>query len=252
MTPSAQRRRKSFLPWLLTLMCAATFLFGTAAQAETPQLKPYTARYAVKYRGLSGGEIEFRLRSVGQGRYTFSSHLLPNMLGSIFASDQAEDTSEFLFTDGSIKPLRFRSEDGTAKTDKDIALDFDWNQHLVTGTARDQTVRLELPDGALERLSIQLAASLALQAGREPGVLAMVERNEVQQFRISRSGKERITTPAGQYDTVVLNSERMGGSSRSTRYWYAEQLGYIPARAERSTKGKVDIVMELKSFKAEP
>jgi hypothetical protein len=26
------------------------------------------------------------------------------------------------------------------------------------------------------------------------------------------------------------------------------QLGYIPVRAERGTKGKVDIVMELKSY----
>jgi hypothetical protein len=75
----------------------------------------------------------------------------------------------------------------------------------------------------------------------------MLEKDQLQEYHITRVGNERVRVAAGEYDVVVLKSERHG-SSRSTRYWYAPQPGYIPVRAERSTKGKVDIVMELKSY----
>jgi hypothetical protein len=210
-------------------------------------LKPYVARYNVKYRGMSGGDIEFTLKSEGNGRYVFSSHLLPNFLGGLFASDQAEDTSHLLFDGNAVKPLQFSSEDGSQNTSKDIRYEFDWNNNSVKGHYKDQEFGLQIPTTTQDRMSIQLAASLALQAGREPGELIMLEKNELQEYSIVRDGNMKVQTAAGEYDTTVLKSERKG-SSRNTRYWYAAKLGYIPVRAERSTKGKVDIVMELKSY----
>lgn len=229
------------------MLLGALLVSGAAEAQDTVSLKPYTARYSARYKGISGGEIEFTLQNTAPGRYVYSSHLLPNFLGSLFTSDQAEDTSQVVIDGNGIRPLHFRSEDGSNDTSKDIRLDFDWNHNSVNGHYRDQDFHLEVPANTQDRLSIQLAASLALQAGREPGQMIMLEKNELQEYSIIRTGTEHIRTPAGEYDTTVLRSER-AGSSRTTRYWYAPQLGYIPVRAERSTKGKVDIVMELKSI----
>lgn len=229
------------------LLLLALFVMQDIGAQSPAALKPYVARYNVKYKGLSGGDIEFTLRNDGNGRYVYSSHLLPNFLGSLFASDQAEDTSVVLYDGSSVKPLKFRSEDGNKDTLKDIRYDFDWSKPSVNGRYKNQDFRMDVPTGAQDRLSIQLAASLKLQAGQEPGQLVMVEKDELQEYRITRIGNEHIRTAAGEFAVVVLKSERQG-SSRSTRYWYAPQLGYIPVRAERSTKGKADIVMELKSF----
>ncbi len=231
----------------LALLLIALFTAQVVVAQNSVALKPYTARFHVKYRGMSGGDIEFTLKSEGNGHYVFSSHLLPNFLGSLFTSDQAEDTSHLLFDGSSIKPLLFSSEDGSNNTSKDIRYEFDWTSNSVKGRYRDQDFRLQLPVGTQDRLSIQLAASLALQAGREPGQLIMLERNEPQEYSILREDTVKVKTSAGDYDTMILKSERKG-SDRSTRYWYAAQLGYLPVRAERSTRGKVDIVMELKSF----
>ncbi|MGD9841987.1 MAG: DUF3108 domain-containing protein [Steroidobacteraceae bacterium] len=243
------------MPLLIALLIMQTAngqaAIGQSASAQnTPTLTPYTALYNVKYRGLSGGDIEFTLQRQGTDRYLFSSHLLPNFLGNFFSSDQAKDTSLMLVQGGNIKPLQFRSEDGSKKTEKDIRYDFDWSTNSVSGRYKDQDFTLMLPPGVQDRLSIQLMASLALQAGREPGKLHMLERNEVQEYTITKQGAERISTHAGEFDTVVLQSNRTD-SDRSTRYWYAAKLGYIPVRAERTTKGKVDIVMELKSVQVE-
>jgi hypothetical protein len=225
-------------------------LVTPVAYAQNPAtLTPYTARYNVKYRGLSGGDLEFTLKREGNGRYVYSSHVLPSFLGSFFISDQAEDNSVMQFDGNALKPVKFRSDDGTKDTVKDISYDFDWTKSSVSGHYKDQDFRLDLPANVQDRLSIQLAASLALQAGRDPGQLIMIEKDELQEYNISRTGTEHIRVEGGEYDAIVLTSER-NGSSRSTRYWYAPKLGYIPVRAERSTKGKVDIVMELKSYRA--
>lgn len=228
-----------------------SILFVTPLHAEQNGggLRPYTARYQVSYRGLTGGELEFSLKRQSNGEYAYSSHVFPNFLGSLFASDQAEDSSIVALNGETVQPLQFRSEDGTRKGEKDIKLDFDWNKHTVSGRAKEKDFSLNLPAGAQDRLSIQLAATLALQAGRDPGKLVMVEGDEIKEYNITQENTEHVRVPAGEYDTVVLKSERVDSpSSRVTRYWYAPQLGYLPVRAERSSKGKVDIVMELKSI----
>jgi len=213
-------------------------------------LRPYTARYNVKAHGISGGDIEATLTPLGNGHYRFRSHLLPNFLGRLFTSDQAEDVSEFELTaEGVIKPLHFRSEDGSKDTHDDIALDFDWASNTVKGHAEGKEISMAVPAGVQDRLTIQLTASLALQAKHDIGTLNMQERSELQQFKITQQGTEHVHNDAGDFNAVVLLSERVGGSSRSSRYWYAPELGYIPVHAERSSHGKVDIVMQLKSVK---
>lgn len=235
---------------LAGIMAAMGMLMVTpVAHAADPVLKPYVARYHVKYRGLSGGDIEFTLKQEDNGHYRFSSQLFPNFIGSLFASDEAHDVSDFELVGQTIRPLQFRSEDGTSKTEKDLSCDFDWDTHQAKGVFKDRPFTLALKDGVQDRLTVQLAASLALQAGREPGMLSMYDRDEVNAYRIMQQGKEHISVAAGEFDTVVLKSER-DNSSRVTRYWYAGKLNFIPVRAERLTKGKVDIVMELKSYKA--
>jgi hypothetical protein len=218
-------------------------------EPDKVMLRSYTARYNVRFHGISGGDIEATLTSLGNGRFRFRSHLLPNFLGRLFTSEQAEDTSELEITATGVRPLRFRSEDGKNTTRDDIALDFDWSNSRVTGRAEDKDISMPLAAGTQDRLTIQLTASLALQAKRDVGTLNMQERNELQQFTIVNKGKEIVHTDVGDFNAVVLVSERVGGSSRSSRYWYAPELGYIPVHAERSSHGKVDIVMQLKSVK---
>lgn len=232
---------------LLFLLLLLMTLNSLAIAQVKPTLKPYTARYSVKYRGLNGGDIEFTLRSVGTNQFKFNSHLLPNFLGSLFTSDQAEDTSTFVFEAGTIKPLQFISEDGSKHTENDINYEFDISSSQVRARYQDRDFTMLVPQGVQDRLSIQLSASLALQAGRDPGKLVMLEKDELQEYTITRQGTEHIKTAAGEFDTVVLKSLRKD-SDKITRYWYASSLGFIPARAERTSKGKTDIVMELKSI----
>ena len=225
----------------------------TLTDPDRVMLRPYTARYNVRFHGISGGDIEATLTHLGNGHYRFRSHLLPNFLGRLFTSDQAEDVSEFEVTpEGIIRPLHFRSEDGSGDTKNDIALDFDWTTNTVKGRAEGKDISMPIPAGTQDRLTIQLTASLALQAGHEIGTLAMQERNELQQFKITQQGTERIHSDAGDFNATILLSERVGGSSRSSRYWYAPELGYIPVHAERSSHDKVDIVMQLKWIKLGP
>jgi hypothetical protein len=87
---------------------------------------------------LNGGDLEFTLKNDGNGRYVYRSQVLPNFLGSFFISDQAEDSSVVQFDGNAIKPLKFRSDDGSKDISKDIRYDFDWSTSAVNGRYRDQ------------------------------------------------------------------------------------------------------------------
>jgi len=52
-------------------------------------------------------------------------------------------------------------------------------------------------------------------------------------------------------DTVVLRSTRVGNSSRVNRYWTAAEFGYVPVKAERTNKEKIDLTLRLIEFKTE-
>ena len=60
---------------------------GTAAAAS---MSPYTARYQVSYRGLSGGEIEASFRRAdANGLWQYETRAFPNFFGRIAVSPRA-------------------------------------------------------------------------------------------------------------------------------------------------------------------
>ena len=49
----------------------------------------------------------------------------------------------------------------------------------------------------------------------------------------------------GKLDTGMYESTREGGSSRTSRFWMAPSLEFLPVRAEQIRKGRVETVMVL-------
>ncbi|MCE3285852.1 MAG: hypothetical protein K0R70_2108, partial [Steroidobacteraceae bacterium] len=87
-------------------------LAAPASRAESP-LRPYTARYHVSYRGLSGGEIESSFRQGGQpGLWQYETRVYPNLFGRIAVSSQAHELSTMQVSPGGVRPLSFSFDDG--------------------------------------------------------------------------------------------------------------------------------------------
>ena len=231
---------------LLTLLaCCATS--GAPAQSTAPQ--PFSATFDIEWRGMGAGVSTLELVRLGGNDYSYRSSNVARGLFRLAFPDTITQTSHFSIDDGVVKPTSYRADDGSAKTDKDVDLKFDWHGATAQGTAENKPVNVSLAPGTQDSLSVQVALMMELAAGRSPDRFLLLDKDEVKEYLYSRDGAATLNTPLGKLETVIYRSTRAGGSTRVTRLWLAPSLGYLPVRAEQMRAGKREFALSIRSVK---
>jgi hypothetical protein len=233
---------KSLAVGLLALLAA---LPATAAEGG---LAPFVADYDVKYGRLSVGTSRTSLSRNGD-RGVMESLTNASGLYRIIAGGTLRQHSEFeLLADGP-RPESYLFDDGTSDTDHDVSLQFDWPANRVRGTAEDKRVDVDAVAGLQDSASMQALVISRLRAGREPGLVAMIEKDKVKYYRYTLLRRETIKTAIGDVETVVYRSAR-DGSSRETITWHAPNLGFVAVQAEQRIDGKRGFQTYIRRFQA--
>ncbi len=235
----------------LVLLCTTTATAQPAGPGKTtgtaaaPALQPYTARYQVGYKALSGGQIEATLkRGSGPGRWIYETQAFPNVIGRIAVSPKAREHSTMELTADGMRPLSYEFNDGSADVDQDVRLSFDWSALKVSGRADGKDFTLDIEPGTQDTASVQAAMIAALAAGRAPSGFPIVTGSKLREYRYWSEGKETVSTPLGRYETVIWASQR-NGSDRIAKVWHAPALGHLPVQAIQFRKGKQLVQMKL-------
>jgi len=209
---------------------------ATAASSPEPALAPFVAEYEVRYGRMAVGTSRTELARAG-AHWSFESTTVATGLARMIASGTLLQRSEFELVPEGPRPMRYRFDDGTKRTDRDVQLDFDWPAGRVRGTAEDAPVDLALVPGLQDPASMQAVMLAHLRAGREPGTISMIEKDRVKYYRYTFLRREKLKTAIGEIDTVVYRSAR-DGSDRETITWHAPTLGYVAVQAEQLIDGK--------------
>ena len=214
--------------------------------AEPPDtLQPYTARYQVSYRGLSGGQIESSLSpGTAAGQWLYQTRAFPSLLGRVAVSPQARERATMEISATGVRPLAFDFDDGSTGGGKDVKLRFDWAAGRVHGEAEGEPIDMPVKPGTQDTASVQAAMMVALLAGRAPQGFPIVTGSRLRDYRYWPEGKATVVTPYGQFDTVVWANQR-DGSKRVTKVWHAPALGYLPVQAIQYRKGQAETQMKL-------
>ena len=231
-----------------TLLTAtlATVLLTSTAHGEAAVPKPFSATYAVSYRGIGAGTITFTFsHDPATGQYVYETHPNPGALARLFVSSAAVERSVMQIDDSGTRPIEWQLDDGKSSKAKDGELHFDWSRNTVTGTIEGEAVNLTAEPGTQDRSSIQIAVTTALLRGVEPGTIALIDDNRIKRYVYTKKEQATVDSALGKLDTVIYESTREGGSSRTSRFWMAPSLEYLPVRAEQIRKGKVETVMVL-------
>jgi hypothetical protein len=246
-------RLRSLAALLALAACSAAFTHApaqaqaatTGAEAAAPTLQPYTARYQVSYRGLSGGEIEssFR-RGSAAGQWQYETRAFPNLFGRIAVSPQAREVSTMMVTPAGVRPLSFSFNDGSQSSTKDVRLNYDWTARTVTGDAEGKPVSFTLTPGTQDTASVQAAMIQERLAGRKPQSFRIITGNKMRDYRYWQEGTTQIMTPYGQVEAEIWASQR-DGSNRVSKVWHAPSLGYVPVQAIQYRKGNPEVQMKL-------
>jgi Protein of unknown function (DUF3108) len=219
---------------------------STAAVAE---LKPFTALYQVQWHGINVGSSGLELKTPSpDGHYEYISRSNARGVFHLVFSDEITQTTTFVIHEGRVQPLKFRGDDGSSATDKDVTLEFDWANARVKGVSEDKSVDLALKPAMQDPMSVQIELMLALAHQQVPASIWLADKDEIKEFIYTNEGPHRLKTALGDLDTIVLASARPGGN-RITRLWFAPSLGYVPVQAQRTRDGKEEWIMKVKTLK---
>ncbi len=219
-----------------TLLLSAPVLAQTAASAETAApnaaFAPWKASYSLTRGPLTLGHAEFELTAgETEGCHVYRYDAKPVGLARLFIG-QLHETSEFCVRDGEIRTQRFefRRDD---EPEDNFVLHFDWEALTVTGPGDKER---QIPEDAMDRLAIQLAVRDLLvrhpeTLPTEPRNFTMIEDDRIKTYTMQVKGREVVKTPAGELDAIRV--ERVKDASKTTIFWVAPELGYIPVRVEQ-------------------
>jgi Protein of unknown function (DUF3108) len=234
----------------LMLLCC----WSIDALAQSRELQPHVARFAVRYRGLEAGTSEVRLEPArtetatpDRPQFDFTNRSTPKGVAAFFLPGTITQRSRFAIGPEGLQPLDYALEDGSKSTARDVRLTFDWNRRRVTGMAENRTVNLEVEPGVHDALTLGLQVRWLLLQGQSPRQLVMVEKDKPKQYDYAMEGMARLQTPLGTLDTVVWRSRRPG-SDRITRTWYAPSLGYLAVKVEQTDGGQPLMSLTLLSW----
>lgn len=228
---------------LLERVCLLIALGSGLAHADPVDLKPFRASYTIEWKGLTAGSSTFEFRQVGPDTYSYSSTNVARGMFRLAFSDTITQTSTFRIVDGRVVPMTFRGSD---EKERPTDLTFDWQRKRVTGTAKGHAVDLELPDGAQDPMSLQIASLRSLATSNLQGAVHLVDSDKLKDYELRLEGNARIDTELGTLDTVIYTSRNATGD-RVTRTWVAPALGYLPVKAERVRDRKIEFTILIQS-----
>ncbi len=77
---------------------------------------------------------------------------------------------------------------GSDEKERPINLTFDWQKKRVTGVAKERAVDLELPEGAQDAMSLQIASLRNLASGKLKGTVWMIDATKLKEYELHLEG----------------------------------------------------------------
>ena len=235
-------RARRLAPLALLLLLVLGFVSAAGAAQPSPSDNTY-----VLTRGMMTlGEARFRLdRQKDPNCWHYEYNAKPSGLARLFIGEVTE-RSDFCMADGKVlsQSFDFKRAD---KSKDDFSLRFDWEDGVVRSSAGEMR---PLETGMVDRLAMQIAVQTWVidrkgQPGPEQFSVTKVEDERVKTYTFCITGREKVQTPAGMFDTVRV--ERVNDKKKSTVFWLAPARGYAAVRVQQTKDGDEQIKMVLKN-----
>jgi Protein of unknown function (DUF3108) len=207
--------RSSF--WLLSSLALAG-----AAFAQTLPPARVEIEYELRRNGSAIAEVVERLEH-GNGTYQLTETWKGKGIYSLLG--RAKRTSEGTLGADGPRPHEYVDERSGRDTQR---VSFDWGANTITRRYKGRTRTEPVPANTQDRLSFLFALSFASQKD-QPVSFHIADGRGMSRHTYQPNGRERISTPAGEFDTVKV-MRKNEGSGEVSEIWLAASRGYLPVR----------------------
>ena len=198
--------------------------------ASAKSVEPSSANYSFtiedKYKGTatrtlnkSGNTWKYNVNARVAGVATAAQNSTFTINGNNVVPTQASTTYKLL---------------GVGRTHK---LDFNPSSKKVVSNYRGKSTTLNMAQQAFDDLSLEVQIRQDLLNGKFSGNYYMAKKDKIEKTPFKKSGNTKITVPAGTFDTVRVDCVH-DDNSRSTSFWLAPSLDYLPVKVSQINDGK--------------
>jgi len=207
--------RNSF--WLLISLPAAL-----SALAQTPPPARVELEYNLMRNGSTMAEVVERLEH-GNGSYQLTETWKGKGVYALLG--RAKRTSEGNLGADGPRPREYVDERSGRDTQR---VSFDWSANTITRRYKGATRTEAVPADTQDRLSFLLALTFYSQKS-QPISFHVADGRGMSRHTYKPNGRERLATPAGEFDTLRL-IRRNEGSGEVAEIWLAVDRSYLPVR----------------------
>jgi hypothetical protein len=206
-------------------LLAALLLAASAEALAIPA--EITAEYELTNHGLRIGRVSETFVQTGD-RYSIQSVTRSEGVLKLFLDDQMTLESSGTVVAEGLKPLRFVQKRLKDRR-KDIEATFEWERGVLVSRVNGERHEVPLARDTQDRLSfIYQFMNMARREGTF--TLTMSNGRKVEKYAYRLVGDERISTPAGEFDTVHYERIVMTPRESKAEVWLAKDRFNFPVR----------------------
>lgn len=237
------------MKFLLTLfMLLGTELTALAAEkkGETEIADKIPARIHISYTvktGIGHGELnEIVDISQKSDAHTFNitSNAQATGIFKVINPGNILRNSYGIVTEKGLQPNYY--SDQRANDEPSLAL-FDWENQILTLRHEDQETLEPLVSGTLDRLSLSYSFIFSSVARLQPGDSLDIPVTDGRSLQLMRFkvGKEKLNTPLGELETIVLTKLYTEQDKMQRKIWLAPDYHMIPVRIQSVEKDGLEV-----------
>ncbi len=200
----------------------------TLANAKTMQ--PSSANYSFTVEDKYKGSATRTLKKSGN---TWQYDVNARVAGMA----SAVQSSTFTINGNNVRPSQASTTYKLLGVGRTHKLDFNPNGKKVSSSYKGKTTTMDMTQQAFDDLSLEVQIRQDLLNGKFSGNYYMAKKNKIEKTPFKKSGNTKITVPAGTFDTVRVDRIH-DDNGRSTSFWLAPSLNYLPIKVSQINDGK--------------
>lgn len=212
------------LAWLLT--SGTAFAQAPAESPEQIPLHPMELSYnASMDKGISlSGSARRILEQRDDGTWRFRTDV------DSFIAD-IDESLIFRWENNRVVPLRYRYKlSGFLIKDRKEAIDFDWDNMVVSGHHEGDRFSLELEEGTLDPMGYQLQLSQDIKAGKREMEYRVIDKGDYDTDQFAVVDEEFLRANGEQIRTLKAHKVRDSDSKRQSLMWFAPERNHLLIR----------------------
>lgn len=233
-THPTQKKRSNKLLSSLTMGASIAAIGALSMTAPTlanaKSIQPSSANYNFtvedKYKGTATRTLS---KSGNVWKY--------NVNARVAGVASASQSSVFAISGNSVAPTKASTTYKLFGVGRTHNLNFNAGKKQVASTYKGKTINMNMAQQAFDDLSLEVQIRQDLLNGKFSGNYYMAKKDKIEKTPFKNSGTTKITVPAGTYNTVRVDRIH-DDNSRSTSFWLAPSLDYLPVKVSQINDGK--------------